>query len=611
MSKQSASNLSAMSLYEDIERRVTLRKGQDKAIRALASPDHKARYAFELPTGYGKTWVILAGYALLRASNRANRLLWIVPTDTQRTQADRCVSKDSKALGVSFTGSRICYGEANEIKYSNLNQAEIFVTTVHKLRSDPGYFADLMAKGEWAICCDEYHRYREDSEWGESIKSLIGNRVLIGLSGTPIRTDRKDTLFDTIDVSVSLSDAKTEGAIRGVRLSTERYTLDLTVGDEMLHLTTNNIAEQLARYGCSTLAEFDVRKQIRYHTKYISSMLTASIETMQGKQLTGKRHQMIVFAMSVAHAKSLAESIAKMNSGIRVGWVGEGPDGRDPKENAKVLDSFQSYNHKKHMGEKPGDCGIDCLVQVKKASEGFDSVYATTLVYLNLLNDRSVEADQSLGRGLRRHPEIENPDDDMCDVFVSEDSGLAAYLALLTESLNGDKPNTRDVDPDTDPKWIDIPDFFLIDVEHSGTSVAYPLGEPPKGKEQEAEAIVKEYVAKDPGVDMDLLRQAIYKVQWEAEKKPVSESDKIAAGRTGIQRCVSILAGNMVRKRFGRSYEKSAKGDMITKVNGQLKAQFGVRDTLTYSELTMAYTWLQSKNIEIGGQQELPEWAEL
>lgn len=613
MFNQSPSNMSAVSLLEDTERRIypkVFRPGQRKALEFIVSDHERSRYAFELPTAYGKTWVILMAYALMKAQGRANRLLWIIPSDIQRTQAEIAALKDANTLGLAFSGAALCDGGDHVLKQQYQNTAEIFVATVHSIKGDSGFFSDLMEKGDWLVCCDEYHRYPVEGEWGQAIQALP-SEVLMGVSGTPLRTDAKPTLFPKPDVEVSLRTAREEGAIRGINLHVESYALDFSIDDDLIRLTTKNIKAQLEAYGCKDLSELEVRKRVRYHTKYISSMLTAAIETMLSKQLVkGARHQMIVFAMSVAHAKALSGTINQMNGEVLSDWVGEGPDGRGGKENSEVIDSFINYKQNPEEGQARG---INCLVQVKKAAEGFDSVYASTLAYLNLLTGRSVEADQSLGRGLRRHPEIADPALDMCDVYVSEDTGLADYYDSLVKGM---APKTPEAGPPRGPlddlRWIDIPPFFLVDVEHTGEVTSYPLG-PPPGKEPVAQEVMDNYLKKNPDVDHDLINTLINEALHRADTPVRTESSLRAEAARLLNMCASILAGNIARRRFGKSYEKSAKGDIWKKINGQLKSRFGPRNSLTRRDMSAAYDFLRTMNAEIGcmDKEELPEWAEL
>lgn len=611
MFNQSTGAVRAVSLLEDIRRQFqskgqSLRPGQEAAFAKLCHHDG-IKAAFELPTGYGKTVVLLGGYALLKERNGIDRMLWVVPSDTMRQQGDECVVIDGNKMGLDFVGSRLVSGEPNEIKYSWRNQAEIFITTVQHIDADPDFYADLMSKNEWLVCCDEFQRYAEDSSWGKAILNLDYS-YLLGVSGTPIRTDQRNTLFSKGDMlhSVSKKQAREEGSIRGIKLGIEKYSLDISLGTEegppsesMLHLTTSNIQSQLQALNCTSLSVAEIRYKIRYHTKYLSSMLTAAIGSMLAKAINGQRHQMIVYCMTVAHAKTTCEAINQMNGEVRADWIGDGKDAqRSAKENAKVIDRFQKYD-------------INCLVQVKKAGEGFDSVYASTLVFLNLLNDRSVEAEQFLGRGLRRHPDIADPKLDFCHVFVSEDSGLADFYKTILEDMGGDPTAPVDGTPNEDPNWIDIPSFFLIDVEHTGEDVEYPLG-PPEGQEENAKAIAVEYKAAHPGIDMDELDALINnKLHKAVAPKQKTETEKYKAIRTAVASAVAIHAGNLIRKRFGRSFEKSARGDMVTNINRKLKINFGPRDQLTFDELLRAYNWLRANNQQIEGAKEIPEWAEL
>lgn len=620
---QHASDMPDVSLLEDIQRRLSLsgkqlRKGQLQCAEWVINNPDLAVMAFELVTGYGKSWVAAIVYALMRAQGRVNRLLILVPTDLQRQQYARGFEKDCRELGIEHRRLRVCSGESNVIRQSNLNTAEVFITTIQHIHADPTYYADLMEKGDWAICFDEFHRYRNGGEWGKTINSLPPYVARYGMSGTPIRTDRKDTFFPEINVRVDLRQARSEGAIRGLCVHVEKYTLDVSHNDEILHLTTANIAEQLEAKGVKDISEYEMKYEIRIHHKYINSMISHGIDMMLEKQLTGLRHQTIISAMSVKHAEELSKAIRKLYPKLKIDWVGSGA--KTQEENDKVLAKFNAdKNNFKHPVDDEYQW-LDVLVQVKIASEGFDSVYATTGINLNLLAGKSVEADQLLGRKLRRHPGISDPGEDKADIFVSEDTLLADYYKQLEEEISGGEdsdskmPGGGEDDGDAepiDPRWVNIPAFFLLDMEHSGSEIHYPIDHPPRGHEDTAMQTVRAYQDKHPTVDIDELKAMVNQQLHRALNPPMSEDDRLKSARGLLDKSVRIFAGNIIRRRFGNTYEKSAMGDVIRKINLQLKKQFGIRESLDVGEIKAAYAWVQDQNELSGGGTDLPEWGEL
>jgi len=618
---QHASDMPAVSLLENIIRRLAeqgkaLRPGQMSCLDYVNKNPDIESVAFELVTGYGKSWVAVAVYGLIREQGRVNRLLMIVPTGAQRDQYAANFAADADLLGVNMSRVRVC-GPSSSIRESALNTAEVFITTIQSIHADPGYYADLMEKGKWAICFDEFHRYRNGGEWGSAISNLPPYVARFGLSGTPTRTDKKDTFFGAPAVIVGLRDARKEGAIRGLSVHIEKYALDISMGGEHMHLTTKNIAEQLAEHGVSSLSEFEVKKEIKVHTKYVSSMITHGIDTMLKKQIEGLRHQTIIHAMSVMHAKGICDAVKKLYPDIKCDWVGSGPSGRTDKENKRVLNAFNADKRNYRHPDNDSHKWLDVLVQVSMAAEGFDSVYATTSIYLNLLNGKSVQADQSLGRGLRRHPGIDDKESDLADIFVSEDTYLADYYKTLEEEIGGGNESDDEMpggggDGDaTGPLWLDVPEFFLLNIAHSGSELHYPIDHPPKGQEDIAKSVVADYFSEHPhtpeleALVTGLANKALHK----AANPPLSDEEVIDVSRKRLEKSVNILAGNIVRRRFGDTFDRSAKADVIRSINSQLKKRVGRRDDLDADGLRRAYNVVRDECERIGMADDLPDWV--
>ena len=71
--------------------RVKPRQGQLRALEGIA--EHESRLNVKLPTGYGKTYLALASYSILKSIGEVNRLLVIFPSDSQLLQFEEATPK--------------------------------------------------------------------------------------------------------------------------------------------------------------------------------------------------------------------------------------------------------------------------------------------------------------------------------------------------------------------------------------------------------------------------------------------------------------------------------------------------------------------------------------
>ena len=590
-----------------------LRKGQQQVINLLSdnqsAPRKNSQLIAELPTGYGKTVVVCASYALLRAAGVVNRMLVIVPSGEQFTSYLGEIESDMTDLGASVSGALKAVSTLS-LKAHKTNQAEIFVTTVQSLTVNEDVITDLLATGRWLVAADEFHRYAKDNTWGKSIQQL--NSVFtLAVSATPDRTDKSEkAISGTPDVQITLREAVEEGAIRPVVVRASDYAVDITLNGDSTprRLSTAELAKELAESGADISAQ-EVKKELRYYSKYLHK----AISDAHGKLIelnfqNEGQHKMLVFAFGVGHAKSICEQFNDLAGAKVADWIGvqstvdkgDGTSvttGRSEAENENVLRRF-----------KAGDFNV--LVQVKKATEGFNDVRCSVLLFLNLTGE-TVLLKQMIGRGLRRNYGVEPSTGrraaaDKCWIFVSNDHPGLDYMKRLEGDMadpDDDEKGPEKVhrDPPSEPIY-GIPEFYILDAQFSGEELYYPFGEDGKEKVnvndavQKARAGVPELAGAS---DADI--QAQLRKMFGMEPKAVSTSERIDAVRKKIVDAARLLASNVVRVRASRcagTFPKSLLGDTIRaihsrwiKKNPQLST-----DNMTVEELGGKYEWIRQIN---------------
>lgn len=362
------------------------------------------RLCVQWPGGYGKTIGIALAYMILRQFGRVNRLLVVVANDQQRAQFRRDFPATCGRIGLAIKGN--CAWEfdktARALRMSMLNRCEVFVVTIQMVsatnRKATDSLMDLLADGNhWMLAADEYHHYAQEKDWGKSLQRVCDNvRFSLAMSATPTR-DGNGTIFGEPDLVVTYREAVDEGAVKKLWLRRYHYTVKATTGDgSEVEYTTDELRQQLDN---ESLSDFEERVGLRYSTKYIHPMILEPLLRLQDRRVaSGKPLQMLIRAMSCRHAKYICNVVQEVAPGLRVNWVGSGPNGQPDHVNDAVIEQFVPP-----AGKAPE---VDVLVQVQKVGEGSDSVMVCEIVDLALANidGASNQLKQFIFRGSRVIP---------------------------------------------------------------------------------------------------------------------------------------------------------------------------------------------------------------
>ena len=584
-----------------------LRNGQRQIVELLNDPESRPRRQRQLiavlPTGYGKTLGICCSYAALRHAGVVQRLLIVVPSAEQLGSYLDEIEADMARAGAPVSGAYRAISDLS-LRLHRRNEAEIFVATVQSLGgSGIATVHDLLSSGRWMLAADEFHRYADENTWGEAIKSL-SPVFTAAVSASKDRTDRSAKAIDgKADVEISLADAVSEGAIRRVVTHVMDYTVDLTMGGEQVpeRFSLSSLADALGGSDkLHDLSQMEVKREIRYHSKYISESLLNAVSKLE--ELNSEhpgQHKMLVFALGVRHAQTICDQIQFIAPQLNGDWIGTQSTDREGRQNGKSDNDNETVLARFKRGE------LQVLVQVRKAAEGFNDVRCSVLVFLNMLGE-SVLLQQSVGRGLRRNYAIPEAID-RCHVYVSHDHPGSGFLKALADELATPEEGTIvDERPGAagagGPTIYDIPEFFIVDASFSGEELYFPLGDttmPQSIALERVRSVVPHLQGQADEATLQLIRQALG-----VEPKAMSTSERIEQAKQRVNKAVTTLASNIVRIRADRSggtFPKSMLGDTIKAIHRRWKSRNSGNGqaAMTMEELEQKYGWVQGLNSSI------------
>ena len=346
---------------------------------------------------------------------------------------------------------------------------------------------------------------------------------------------------------------------------------------------------------------------MRFTSKYIAGILSSAHDCLTIKNLTHSgAHQMLVFAMNVAHAKFVSDTLNSMYGNGFSDWVGVGERGRTSKENKGIVEDYK--NNK-----------IACLVQVNIASEGFDNPRSSVLVFLNLIRKDSVVAIQGAGRGVRRNYLILNFDEDVCDMFASPDTPIAELIQEFAERTLGFdmdaklEARSRSESEDRQPPLYEIPPLekTIQTVEYEKSEIISKINK------HEIDAL-RSNISIEHGENMasQLTEEMALNVLANYKLKQIEDAckaeDTEAVMRSKAHKAVNTLAGNIMRLKTGDSGQVSMLADIIKQINSRWIRSGGLKaSNMLKADFEKKYKWVAEISNEIKSTRELPTWLAL
>jgi superfamily II DNA or RNA helicase len=401
--------------------------------------------------GYGKTLTALSSFSLARGMGIADRLVVFVPRGNLR---DQYADNEEMARMLRWIGAppmQFCVADSSRVFLKN--PIPIVIATYQYTCGESGNrsLQKYCQGGDPLFVLDEIHHLPEQSAWSDAVGQLP-YESLIGLSGTPLRSDGKPLFgvpHETVTTDsgherlqykalheVSLRDAHAEGEIlKRIEAHVVDYTITMVeedTGDEV-EFTLAELQDEVGR-DTSHLDQFFARKSLRFHDVYLDTLLSPAIGRLQEKRATlfgsgdVRNHQMLVTCMSNRHAADVLDFIER-----RYSWLSATRIGQDVprEEREKRLDAYR-------------DGEVDIMVQVDMIGEGTDIKTISVIAKLDLVSARSKTL-QQIFRGMRYYDGWDE-EANVCDVFTSGDLGLSETLDWMTREVQQGLQRRRETD---------------------------------------------------------------------------------------------------------------------------------------------------------------------
>ncbi len=413
-----------------------LRPGQAAALRgwAAALRSGSRTELVVVPVGYGKTVIGVGSFDIAANAGSADTCLYLTPTDVLRTQVYDGVAPALGVLGSTRPIGKMLAANNAPARMRDV-RVNFIVATYQQVAASPAIYRRICNERRVHLVCDEAHHLGERGQWAGAIASLGVQSALL-LSATPVRLDREaiggaryvsdgdgGLVIDPL-VNVSMRQAWKEGGIlKHLQMQIKDYAVQLRGSDgEIYDFTASEMA---------SLPDFDqrcVRQQLRWNDDYVQPLVREFATTLLAKLADAPRkHQGLVFAATTEHANHLQRVFGLHHPALRCVVVHSGDISGG--ENEKRLRGF-------HRGR------YDVLIQVRKASEGFDAPAVSVLLKLDAVFSREPVI-QQLGRGLRFNRSLP-PTENVLHAFVGRDPRLSGIIEHLERELPPPPVQRRD-----------------------------------------------------------------------------------------------------------------------------------------------------------------------
>lgn len=601
------------------------RSAQEEAFRwaeseqALAQfeADREVRKRVEVCTGDGKTLINYGVFGILSARGLVDRNLVFVPGDEQRMQfADD--EKDARNLLGLNIAARVVNKSTADLRSNRRGDEKIFVATYAQLtEADPDdcFFQDLLSSGHrWMLTPDEYHHLGLGNTFAKRLESLRA-RMRLYMSGTPIRSDRRDCEGVPTDPASLLckSDYKLaygQQSVKRLICCNEHYQVMCETDRGPEPVTTNDLKKAQIK----DFKTYEAKKQLRYHSDYLCNLLTSPCQSMAQKRVVNPAqdgrpmHQMLCFAMTCHHASYICDSMKSVIESLGIGftcdWVGigDGFDGarRSDSENADIIGRFRQGK-------------LDILVSVDKVGEGFSMKTISTEIFLNLIGADN-KLLQEVGRSLRRNPKIPF-EQDIAHIFCGSDSAVADLVRSMEAQAPGDERERTGGGGGGGGRLIDIPDLTVISADHDHREIVSPVQPSREQIAEQLSAYDLKFCEKnklDPVDFFNFLSGRTGRSRTPLGSIDRSSRERLDAIKSQVKNATGILVGNIVRilRSHDRSPDKVAIGNLHKKVNGEwLRRSYGkTHEVMVEEEWRVKYAWLKEENAKLIMSGSLPSW---
>ena len=438
----------------------SFRNGQHAFLRKLAHAYREGRpnHLGVFVPGYGKTLTALASFQVARSMGVADRLVVFVPRGNLR---DQYADPDEMARMLHWIGAppmRFCVADSSEVFLKNRSIPIVIATYQYACgRSGNRALQAYCSRGNPLFVLDEIHHLPEDGTWSDAVANLQ-RRSLIGLSGTPLRSDgkplfgvphkvvdngdgTKSRYYDALH-EVSLREAHAEGGIlKRIEAHVIDYSITMVEEDtgQQVEFTLKELKEELSDE--ADVDRYFARRSLRFHDVYLETLLGPAVTRFQSKRSSlnatvgsdVRSPQMLVICMSNRHAADVLDFMKRRYSSLRCTRIGQDVP---PPKRARRLEAYR-------QGE------VDVMVQVDMIGEGTDIKTISVIAKLDLVSAKSKTL-QQIFRGMRYFSPW-GEDANVCDVYTSGDLGLEQTLDWVTREVKEGIRTRKETSEPKDP----------------------------------------------------------------------------------------------------------------------------------------------------------------
>jgi superfamily II DNA or RNA helicase len=512
--------------------------------------------------GYGKTITALASFIIARHLKKAKKLIVFVPRGNLRDQYADAQELSTVLRNIGAPPLTFCVADSDKTFLKNA-QTDIIITTYQYASGKSGNAA-LQAFTQQEQCMfvfDEVHHLSDEGTWAQAINKLP-HTCSVALSGTPVRSDNKSLFGVPFEIrnneryytalhEVLLRDAHEEGKIlKRVSVNMIDYKIKLrnVATQEEVELSLSQMQEMTS--GEKDVDAFLARRNMRFHTVYLESLLTPAFERFKQKRnasvdiqlrrssRNARAHQMLIIAMSNMHAKAILEFVEERFPEWKSARIGQDIT---EKIRLKTLDEYRK-------GE------IDVMVQVDMIGEGTDIKPISVIVKADLVRAFS-KTMQQIFRGMRYFDGFTH-EQNVCDLFASNDSALATIFEwLMNEQQIGVKLQQKRPDANHAREFIpEQESWVLADVEHKATETLHWELFPDPNKPKDIPALAKT----EPSIEEPQTPMAMNIMEHEQrlrnECSALSQRMMQSLRSQGIKADIRVVH-TASKKRFGKSQD--------------------------------------------------------
>jgi len=465
--------------------------------------------------GYGKTITALASFIIARHLKKAKRLIVFVPRGNLRDQYADAKELSMVLRNLGAPPLTFCVADSDKTFLKN-TQTDIIITTYQYASGKTGNAAlqSFTSKEECMFVFDEVHHLSDEGTWAQAITKLP-HTCSVALSGT------------MIDYKIKLRNIDTQ----------EEVELSLSQMQEMTS-------------GEKDVDAFLARRNMRFHTVYLESLLTPAFERFKQKRnstvehqiknstRSKRAHQMLIIAMSNMHAQAILEFVLERFPDWKTARIGQDiPE----KIRLKTLDEYRK-------GE------IDVMVQVDMIGEGTDIKPISVIVKADLVRAFS-KTMQQIFRGMRYFDGFTH-EQNICDLFASNDSALAVIFEwLMNEQQLGVKLQQKRIETQQAREFIhEQESWVLADVEHKATETLHWELFPDPNKPKETVEVQKEetqIIEPEPQMAMNIIE---HEQRLRQECSSLSQRMMQSLCSQGLKADIRTIH-TASKKRFGKSQD--------------------------------------------------------